>query len=447
MEFSLTAQGLVIPSFQDIRDFINGKFQSAFGTSIALDDESFEGTVIGILSDVYRQIAELVEAVHNSQDPNAAFGAALDALASLTGTLRRGEIFSTVVATLTGDPGTIIDEGSQVSVVGTDERFATDEEVTLVVVDTWTATPAAKVLGDRETNEDRVYQVIVAGNGGVSAPTGTGTSNDDEVVWQYIGEGTAAADVATTAVNPGPILATSQTMTQIETPISGWESVVNLLDADLGRLLETDEDLRIRRFRELARLGAATKNAITAAVSAVNGVLSVRVFSNVTDETDADGVPPHSVEVLVRGGEDQDIWQAIFENVADGIRTHGDEIGTVVDSEGEDQEIHFSRPEEIEIYVDVEIIKDPDTYPENGDDQIKAAIVTYGDAQQGGKDAVASAISAQMFAIPGVLDVVAVLIDTSPGPSTSTTIPISLRQLAVYDTSRITVDSSADGVP
>jgi hypothetical protein len=180
------------------------------------------------------------------------------------------------------------------------------------------------------------------------------------------------------------------------------------------------------------------------------------VFFNNTDVTDADGIPPHTVEALVRGPEapdaefDQSIFDALLAGVAAGIRTHGSGAGLVTgfatDDAGTEHVMKFTRPTEVPIYVDLTVVKDPDEYPVDGDDQIKEAIVAYGDAQNTGKNAVASRIIAAAFGVAGVLDVTACLIDVAPGPVASTTIAISLRQLAVFDTSRVSV-TSGDGVP
>jgi hypothetical protein len=117
--------------------------------------------------------------------------------------------------------------------------------------------------------------------------------------------------------------------------------------------------------------------------------------------------------------------------------------GFVTDSEGNEQVVKFSRPAEIEIYVAVEIVKDPLVYPTDGDDQIKAAIATV--RHVSGKDVVASRLVAACFTVDGVLDA-AVDIGDAPDPSSSATIEISLREIAVLDTSRVDV-SSTNGVP
>jgi uncharacterized phage protein gp47/JayE len=257
-----------------------------------------------------------------------------------------------------------------------------------------------------------------------------------------MGEGMAAVDVASASVETGPITAVSGDITAIETPVSGWDSVINLLDAELGRDVETDEDLRVRRELELARAGTSTVDAIRADVLQVEDVTSVRVFNNPTDGV-VDGMSPHSVEVLIRGGDDQDIWDQLLASVAAGIATVGDEVGTAEDSQGTLHTMRFSRPDEIEIYVDVELIIDADLYPLDGDDQVEAAIVAYGDAQESGKNAVSSGLIGAIFGgVAGVLDVTVCDIGTAPNPTLPTTIPIALRELATYDTSRITVVST-----
>mgnify|MGYP000057657239 CR=1 FL=1 len=89
---------------------------------------------------------------------------------------------------------------------------------------------------------------------------------------------------------------------------------------------------------------------------------------------------------------------------------------------------------------------DPDTYPTDGDDQVKLAIVLAGDARAAGYNAVASKVGYAANSVTGVLDVTEVLIGTSDPPAAATTIAISTRQRATWDTTRIEVVSS-DGTP
>lgn len=442
----LTASGFVIKTVEDLLDEINTAIKSAFGNSVDVTG-GVMARFTAIIVDRLAELWELGEAVYSSTNPNGATGARLDDVSALTGTTREEATNSTVTLTLTGTNTTVIPIGSRASVVDLGDEFETTESATLATLTSWAAL-TTYALGDRRTNASRSYVVITAGTSAASGgPTTTSSDiTDGTVHWRYLGEGTAADDAAAQSVETGPIIAASGDITEIETPVSGWQSVINLLDADLGQDEEVDEDLRVRRLLELARPGTSPINAIRADLLQVDGVTNVTVFHNNTDTTDVDGVPPHSVEALVTGGADQDIWDQLLDSVAGGILTYGTEVGTSSDDEGNAHEMMFSRPDEIEIYVDVFVTYDAGTYPLDGDDQIKAAIVAYGDVQPTGKNAVASSIGAQAFTVAGVLDVTLVEIGTAPSPSSSTTIEISKREIAVHDTSRITVTSVA-GVP
>lgn len=271
---------------------------------------------------------------------------------------------------------------------------------------------------------------------------------DGTVTWRYLGEGTGYADAEAESVDDGALVALSGDITTIATPLGGWQSAINILDADLGQADETDEALRIRRDLELSASGAGTPEALRADLLQVDGVEAVTIFYNDTDTTDAEGVPPHSVEALVRGGENADIFALLRENVAAGIGIHG----AIVESfyllldQPVPRHTAFSRPTEVNIYVVINVTRDIDFIGVDIGPLIAAKIVEYGDAQATGKNAVASAISAQAFKVEGVIDVTACFIGTAPAPASSTTIAISSRQLAVFDTSRITVNVT-NGVP
>lgn len=443
----LTADGFVIETQDEIRESMNEDMRTAFGPSIDLSDGSIQGQVIAIVSERLALLWELAEAVNASQDPDEATGANLEALAALTGTLREAARASTATLTLTGDDTTVVSEGSQAATSDTGAVFATDAEATLAALDAW-ANTTAYAVGDRVTNASRAYVCTDAGtSAGSGGPTTTSSAiTDGGCIWRYMGEGAAAVDVAATCTETGATVATSGAITEIETPVSGWDGVINLEDADVGAAQMSDENLRVQREIDLAAPGTSPIPAIRSELLDVEGVTAVTVFYNNTDLTDVDGVPPHAIEALVQGGEDQDIWDQLFASVAGGIATHGDESGTVEDSQGTEHTLKFSRPEELEIYVDVNVTVDPDEFPADGEDQIKAAIVAWGAAQRAGKDVVASAISAQVFGVTGVLDVTDIDIGTSPAPGAGTTVAVSLRQLADYDTSRITV-TVAEGTP
>jgi len=444
MAYGVTATGFSAKTYEVIFEELCDAWRAAFGAS-SLGERAQR--LLAIVAERLAEVWELAEDVYAAFDPDGAVDDALDALCALTGTTREPASESTVTLTLTGTSATVVPSGSTVETASTAIEFTTDEDATLAELVAW-ANTTAYVLDDRRSNGGNSYICITAGtSAGSGGPTTTADDiTDGTVHWRYLGEGTAAVDVAATATATGPLVATSGDLTEIVTPVSGWLGVTNLLDADLGTDLETDEDLRVRRGDELAGGGASTADAIRAAVLDVADVTTCRVFYNDSDVTDADGVPPHAVEVLVQGGADQDIWDALLASVAAGIATHGDEAGTAEDSEGVSHDVYFSRPEARTVYAEIVLTKDPDTYPTDGDAQVKAAIVALEDVLGVGYDVTASRVSAAVFGVTGVLDVTDVDIGTSAAPPDGTTITVSTRQVATFDTSRITVTSS-DGTP
>lgn len=449
----LDATGFTVKTQTEIRDEINEDVKTAFGQSVGVSDDDILGRLIAIFAEREANLWELAEGINTSTDPDSATGAQQDSVCAITGTIREAAKNSTVNLTLTGTAATVVTTGSQASVTGTGEKFTTLADATLVLLTAWAAT-TAYVVDDRRSNGGNVYLCIVAGTSGAApGPTSEGASiSDGTVTWRFLGNGLSAVDVAAAAANTGATVGASGDIITIETPISGWDSVMNILDAVIGSAIEPDETLRARREEELAAPGTAPIDALRVDLLAVTGVTTVKLFVNNTDTVDADGVPPHAVEAMIQGGANQDIWDQLLASVAAGILTHGDVSGTAVDSEANDHTMKFSRPTEIDIHVDITLTFDVTLYPTDGDDQVEAAIVAINYAT--GKDVVSSQIKgaivevrdstgAIVSGVAGVNDVSLAEIGLSPPPTVETTIVITSRQLAVHDTARITVDSSA----
>lgn len=446
MAYGLLSTGFSPKPYEAVLADVQAALRASFGESIDLSASSVFGQLAAIFAEQVSDAWDAAQSVYNAFVPDAATGAALDALAAVTGTLRLAALPSTVTLTCTGTPGTALSAGRRASVAETLERFTTTEAATIVAVDA-RATTTAYVVGDRVTNSSRVYECTIAGTtGGGGGPTSTATAiTDGTVTWAYVGEGTGAVDVAAESVNTGPVVGAARTIATIETAVSGWSTVVNLADATQGRDVETDADLRIRREADLQATGGGAIEQIREALSSVADVEAVTVYENTTDAT-VDSIPPHAVEALVLGGAAGDIRAALFAAVAAGIATYGSTSGTVTDSMGISHTVKFSRPTEVPIYFAVTLVKDPDAYPSDGDAQVKQAIVDYGNTFRMGWDVRSSAFAARVFSVPGVLDVTACYIGTAPSPGTDTTITTTARELATFDTANVGVTTS-DGTP
>ncbi len=288
--YGLTDNGLRIKELAEIVYELEVAFRSYFGEEANVDPAtSILGQLIGVYSERETLLWELAQAVYQAGFPDSAEGTSLDNVAALTAIERLAATYSTVTVRCFGTVGVTIAAGKVVSVTGTGARFAS----------TAAGTVAASGYIDIEFQAEQT--------GEVQAPAGS--------------------------------------LTVIETPVTNWTSAVNQEDADLGRSLESDVELRLRRKDSLQIIGAATVEAIRARIlDEVDDVTDVIVVENDTDVTDGGGRPPHSIQVVVGGGADQDIGEKIWELKAGGIATYGTDVTvTVTDTQGFDHDIDFDR--------------------------------------------------------------------------------------------------------
>lgn len=384
----VTPDGFVVENTDAIKAEIDDSQRNALGDpSLNTSSSSVLGQLNGIIADKLAELNEVLLDLSNSVNPETATGAALDALCALTGVVRLPAAYSTVTLRVNLNAGTSLTAGRIVSASG---------------------------------NPNVKFTTLAAVTNGGGAP--------------------ANFDVLAAATVTGPVFAAAGALTVIETPVSGWNSVTNLLDVTMGRNIETDAALRARRDATLAAAGSANAEAIRADILSVAGVTQAAVFENYTDVTDPDGVPPHAFEAVVQGGANADIAQAIWDSKPIGIATHGGVTQAITDYSGTSQNVKFSRPTTVAIYVAVTLKKDPVTYA--GDAAVKTAIATAFAPFLLGQDVIASQLYAAVFAVAGVKDVVDIFIGTAPAPVSDATLVITSRQLATNQTTDVSVTAS-----
>lgn len=388
--FGVTDEGFALKLIADILAEIEAQEETDFGSTINTGAESVLGQLNATFAAAVAESWEVLQATYRSLYPDSATGEALDNVAAITGVTRLPATHSTINLTCSGTAGTLLLAGRVISVDVTGERFVSVEPAT------------------------------IGGGGSVS--------------------------VLFESENFGPIaLQTGQALT-IETPVAGWAGASAGEDAELGDDLETDAELRLRRVELLRFQGAATIEAIRADVLEVDGVEQVFVFENVSNVTDGRSLPPKSIEVIVQGGTDVDVAQAIFDTKAAGIETYGhppnDVTETITDSMDIDHDISFTRPDEIDIHIVVGVDVDAATYPADGDDQIKAALKALGDGLEVGQTVIYERFQAEVFAISGVVDSTTFYIDKSAPGTGTVNLTFTERELATFDTGDIDVTST-----
>ena len=456
MSFGLDSDGLEIKRAADIKTELEDALKATFGKAVNLDSRSILGQVVGIVSEREALVWEIIEQIYNSQYPDTSEGNSLDNVVAITGTTRKVSTKSTGSVTLIGDVGINIPSGTVISVLGNSlSRFVTDAlaiilagttEVQTITFDAvpdsggWKLTfdgDESVALDETATDVDvksaldalpSIDTVVVTGNfstGFIITASGqdilqprepiTVTSNTlldgASPVVATVTETTEGifpkVDVTVTAETAGEVQAPAGTLTVIETPISGWDTVSNSLDIDVGSDVETDQSLKLRRLSEIAIAGKATLEAIRSSLLAITEVTAVVVFENNSTLTDINGRPPHSLDIVVENGDSSEIALTIFNTVAAGIQTIGLVTELVTDSQGFSHTIKYSRPDDILIYLDIDLTVDSNLFPVDGAALVEALVVSFGDSVGIGNDIIVYPQLLCSFAtIPGILDVV-----------------------------------------
>lgn len=382
--YGLQPTGFSLKSFDEIKTELELALSTVFG-EIDVSPESQFGQLMAAFGEAAALIWQGQQALYSNSDPRTAGGTGLDNLASLINLTRKEATYTEVVVRFTGTNGT--------NVPATTTRVQID-------------------------------------NGEIFYTLSSGTVSGGFV------------DITCRAVNIGNIKAFAGTITQLVTPISGITSVTNPADPTVqGQDRENDDRFRARRNLMFQALGLRSAPALKAAMLELDAVTDAYVFENNTDTLDSSGLLPHSIEVVVTGGDDAEIAAEIYRLKASGVQTNGNTTETVNDSEGNPLDINFSRPEEVEIYLTINLKYDPATYiPSVADATVEEAIIEFvnSDIKQG-SEVRASRFIPAVFSIPGVLEVSMPLIGLSPSPTLSDTLEFDVREIPVFDTSRITV--------
>jgi uncharacterized phage protein gp47/JayE len=236
----------------------------------------------------------------------------------------------------------------------------------------------------------------------------------------------------------------ADTINQIVSPIGGWTAAWNPLDATLGSPEETDSELRQRRAVSISSAGAGTPEAILAGLLDIDSVTAAFVQENVTDETDAYGLPPHSIECVVQGGAAADIGAVLWARKPAGIELHGDESVTVEDSQGYSHVLAYSRPTEVLQWLRCTYtLYDEEEFPANGETTMAAALLAECESLGLGDDVLPDRFIGPVFdSVQGLESVLIEIADDvagSPGSYGTTPKSIDFDELASITSARITI--------
>jgi uncharacterized phage protein gp47/JayE len=293
----ITSAGISAPDYADILASEIATEQSIFGSDILLTPDTQDYQRLAIKCVAIKDVNDLAIAVYNSFAPAYAQGVGLSALVQINGIQRETATYSTAVVNLVGQTGSIIPAG---------------------------------VIQDSNQNLWNLPQDLVF-------------------------DLTGAMTVTATAQQSGAISAAAGSLNTIYTIVSGWQSVTNPLAAVPGAASETDAALRVRQGVSTTLPAQSPMTSIIAAVANTAGVGRYTGYENQTSTPDLNGVPGHSIAIVVEGGDVNLIATAIESKKAPGTGTFGTTSITVSDLNGIPVVINFFELTEVPIYVNVVI--------------------------------------------------------------------------------------------
>lgn len=403
--FGVTPAGFVAPSTQELIALIQADQLAGISASLDVSPDSVIGQLNGIFAFYLAQAWEALEGCYDGFDPDKAEDVMLTMLSKLTGTPRAGATQSTTPCTVDADIGTVLVAG----------------------------THFASVLGKPDVK---------------FTPQVTFTAASSSTF-----------NVLFVSENTGQVQAPNGSLTVIATPVVGWNSITNTADAQLGSPIASDAQLRLTRQQELTQSGSSTVDAIfaklVALLSGITGA-SVAPFNNESDSIDANGLPPHSFEMVVwdpsSAISNNQFAQTIWDSKPAGIKSFGSSTGNAIDKTGATQIVAFTKATVVPIYISY-ILAPKVSYI--GDAAFGAAVALNCSegivANNNGVlttvlDPFATGVNVTLYdltlATQGLgAQVLSCLFGVAPSPVSSSDIVVGTRRIATFDTVRISVTS------
>lgn len=477
----ISDQGFTIKRMTEILSDLRAEAVTLFqdqvepGDQVDVSDSSALGRLVALVSPSLTDLWEVAQADYAAFDPNSATGIALDNLVALGGISRQEQTFSTSQVILIGDNGTLVSSGltigssvdasqwTLVSPVALSPSQSTGISVTpLVVSDSTLYTITYSSVSTTNTvsytsGVGATQASILSGINSLIAsshPTLISVVDGNTVRITRVDEFavvnfTVSANLGITkvqklgevqSVTVGKVEAEANTLTVILTPQLGWDSVTNPIAASPGRNLETDEELRLR-FRETKFERASNiLEALYSALINLEGVEEVRIYENDTDVVDGFGVPAHSFMPIVVGGVSSEIAQTIWENKPMGIRSYGDTVVVIFDTQGFAHNIGFDRPDPVQIYITMTLTTNSE-FPATGPDDIRSALIAYFESNLGiGDDVIYSRLYTPINLTPGH-QIDSLTIGTSPSPAGTSNVVIDFDQIASLSSANIIINT------
>lgn len=470
---TLTATGFDRPRLPDIKTEIDQSMTDVLGP-VNTNADAVVGQLDGIWAEGVDNLYEDLQDVYDSMYPYSAEGTSLDGAVAFVGLARLDATATTVTAAAYGTEGTLIPAGS---LTHADIQYFSTSDVIIsranaldvsIQVNSVVNSTVYNILAGGQSiaftsDASATATEILAGLAALFNPAIFVAASDGTTLRVYSLDGVTpfsiTVDTKLTVTKRGsPVVFVASVtganavpagaLANIDTPIFGWDSVLNLVEGDIGRNVETDTELRLRHASSVRATGSATVEAIKARMLAeVASVTSVQIYENRTNVTSSDGIPPHAFETVVAGGNNQSIADQLWLTKPAGIETYGNVSVNVLDSAGDVQLVRFSRAvaKYAWIRVTVTALNPEEPLPVSAISAIQSAVVAYANTNIGvGDDIILQRFLGPIYAnVSGIGSMtIEGAITAAPGntPTYGTTnIVIGKAEEAMFDVSRVAV--------
>ena len=466
MDYGVTPNGFVRMRLPEIQEDLFKRYETKVGQSVSRKPNSVIGVIIGLLAYESDLQWQLEEANYYSRSPMTADEGNIDATLAYTNVMRRAAEHTYLFLVCYGRNNMILPSNCQVK-DSSGEKYNIDGQSQITLDNCVSVTLNAQFAVGRKydivldddlhieytakdsDNLSRVYMSLL----GQVKGKWTASLSDGNMVLERSDRrygGTCVVSESLTVVkvgspikfiaeNTGPISPVLGSVNSINTNYDGWLAVNNESDAYVGRDAETTTELRQRYASAVFKQSMTMKESIKAAILDLTDVKACTVYENRSDEV-KDGMLPHSVEVIVHGGDDLEIATTIVQRLSAGIDTNGAVEMLVEDSEGTQEKVYFNRPKEVPIYVLVKIHEyKEETLPGDLVNIVKQVVVAEGDTLGMGKDVIAQRFVGPIYKNTQGIGYIELSISTDGVDYTEKSISIDRGEVSTFSADSVTV--------
>lgn len=479
-QYGVTKQGFVLKRADEILAEIQGDLKRDFGIDVTLNPQSFLNVLTMTFVDQIAELWEMGQESYFSKYPSTAENRSLDNAVQYGGIRRKASQPNYYPIHCTGIDGTVIRKGAivaadtkpQINLACTVETALTRENCNEVGIRVLSKQPNAvysitinEDIFTYTVGEEAKEESILKGLMESIVKEGYHvTSSDSQLI--ISDQQKARKNVVklsanlTTSYVVGIVIYATETYGRVEIPagaiskivtnVNGLSSCTNILEPTYGREVEADWELRQSYISKIFTRSNSMLESIAGAILEDTDARSATGYENDSDVVDKAGRPPHSIEIIVDGGNAADIAQIILKKKAGGIQTYGDIVNTILGRNGEPIIIRFNRPEYIYVWIKVVLETDPSSgsrksVPSNYKELTKQEIIdTYSGLGAGDPFVSQRCYNNILSKIPGIWSVLITCfpasdISESPREYLFRNVNVIPRQKIIIDNQRIEV--------